>query len=310
MKKIEERLEIGAVVGQEGIASIAVTIFLPDVSLLPARPVVMFAFPGSGYSRGYFDLHMPGHSHYSQAEYHCQKGCIFVAVDHLGVGESVVTNPEALRIEQVVQANHETVQAVLKRLASADVAPGFPRVVKPLCVGAGQSMGGAFVIAMQGRCRTFDAIAVLGYSVPRIAIPAKDGFVFAEQMPTQDQYRFGFHWDDEPEEVVRVDFAGGYPIRQVTPAFGSKTRPGEAIRFRIPNVLGEDAARIAQPVFLAFGERDVSLNPHADPASYTTSRDVSLNVISCMAHMHNFASTREILWSLLQAWVQRLAGDL
>ena len=67
-----------------GRGRIAATVFLPEP--MPAAPTVMFALPGGGYSRGYFDLHFPGHDGYSQAEHHVARGAVFVAMDHLGVG--------------------------------------------------------------------------------------------------------------------------------------------------------------------------------------------------------------------------------
>jgi hypothetical protein len=42
-------------------------------------------------------------------------------------------------------------------------------------------------------------------------------------------------------------------------------------------------------------------------AAYSASRDVTIFVIPAMAHMHNFASTRERLWQRLEAWSRTLA---
>ena len=59
-------------------------------------PVVCFAKPGAGYSRGYFteDLPGPGPGAGAQADWHAARGWIFVSVDHLGVGESSQHEPE------------------------------------------------------------------------------------------------------------------------------------------------------------------------------------------------------------------------
>ena len=61
-----------------------VTVYLPE--LLPEAATVLFAFPGGGFGRGYYDIRaLPG---YSQAEHHVAAGFVFVACDHLCVGDS------------------------------------------------------------------------------------------------------------------------------------------------------------------------------------------------------------------------------
>jgi pimeloyl-ACP methyl ester carboxylesterase len=62
-------------------------------------------------------------------------------------------------------------------------------------------------------------------------------------------------------------------------------------------------AQIDVPVLIALGERDISPDPHADVASFPSSNDVSLSVVPRMAHMHNFASTRRLLWDRLEHWM-------
>ena len=58
------------------------------------RPVLFFGFPGGGYCRHYFDLHPPGYTGYSQAEYHARATGTSSARDHLAVGDSdVPTTP-------------------------------------------------------------------------------------------------------------------------------------------------------------------------------------------------------------------------
>src|SRR5437763_16476724 len=69
---------------------IAATVFLPDPAVLLSPPIVIFGVPGGGYSRGYFDMHFPGHEGYSEAEYHTAQGFIFVACDPVGVGDSTL----------------------------------------------------------------------------------------------------------------------------------------------------------------------------------------------------------------------------
>ena len=48
---------------------------------------------------------------------------------------------------------------------------------------------------------------------------------------------------------------------------------------------------IESPVFLGWGDVDVSAEPHVEPSAYPRSRHVTLSVVDQMAHMHNFADT-------------------
>ena len=60
---------------------------------------------------------------------------------------------------------------------------------------------------------------------------------------------------------------------------------------------------IESPVFLGWGDVDVSAAPHLEPGAYPRSRHVTLSIVEDMAHMHNFADTREQLWEDLLAWL-------
>ena len=57
----------------------AVSVFLPAHDHRNDVWTVIFALPGGGYSRGYFDMHFEGPSNYSKAEYHVSRGAIFIA---------------------------------------------------------------------------------------------------------------------------------------------------------------------------------------------------------------------------------------
>src|SRR5207302_8939163 len=65
----------------------------------------------------------------------------------------------------LADANDAAVRGVR---AALEVAPG-------LVVGMGQSMGGCLSVVTQARRRTFDALAVLGYSAIHTQMPTPDG---------------------------------------------------------------------------------------------------------------------------------------
>ncbi len=303
-------------------ASIVATVFFPE--RVDDSPTVVFALPGGGYSRGYFDLHFAGHHRYSQAEHHVARGIVFVAMDHLGVGESSTEANDELVIEDIAAANDQAVREILRRLRAGSLSEDRPAIEPGFVVGTGQSMGGGVTIIMQGRHRTYDAIAPLGYSAVHTSLPQRSRELreagktifgkFSRRTAPADlsvphtggqvpDYVFPFHWEDVPEDILRADMAGGYPLRESPPAWGSKTIPRCVVAMMSPAYVGEEAAVIDVPVFVGFGERDVSEDPSREPAMFPHANDITVFVVPRMAHMHNFASTRRLLWERSLDWV-------
>jgi pimeloyl-ACP methyl ester carboxylesterase len=315
------------------------TVVLPDPSTLGDPPVVCFGFPGGGYSRGYFTFDMPGASGGGEAGWHADRGWVFVACDHLFVGESdAPSDPGMLTLEVVASANHATVTEVMRRLEAGEVADGYPPVTGAVTLGIGQSMGGCFTIVQQGQHGTYDGIGILGYSaiqtvlwmppgspdpgamfVPRgSAVVVLGAAEVAEQTPQfglDDESGLpgttpGFHYDDVPRDIVEADMRD-YPTRGGTvPAWGSATIPPCAATMLSPGVVAPEAAVVSVPVFVGVGERDVVPDPRAEARAYARSRDVTMSVCPRMSHMHNFASTRERFWNRIHSWGNGVASDI
>src|SRR6185436_5762384 len=105
---------------------LAMTAHLPEAP--PERPFVCFGKPGGGYSRGYYTYDLPGPASGAQAEWHAERGWIFVSVDHLGVGASSLHAPEKLDYATLSAAAHAAEQELLARLATGALLEGYPRV--------------------------------------------------------------------------------------------------------------------------------------------------------------------------------------
>ena len=326
MQRIERRIDVSEAAALGGKAELAVTIFLPEPEAMPARPVAIFACPGGGYSRAYFYLSFPNHEGYNEAEHHVARGFIYVAIDHIGVGESTI--PDLGRISfQTLAATHDScVRQITRLLQDGALAAGFPACPDLCRIGMGQSMGGGVTILAQGRFATFDAIAPCGVSAIHTALPQRTAAEFEHGKARFKDVRQGelgqshetvghegvdyvypFHWEDVPADILQADMVGGYPMRRTAPVFGSMTIPHCAVQMMTPGCFAEDAARIAAPVFIGLGERDTCPDPHAEPAAYANSPDVSLFIVPTMAHMHNFAATRERLWTRLHGWARLIA---
>jgi pimeloyl-ACP methyl ester carboxylesterase len=330
MKKLDLRIDVSKAVPLPGPLELALSVYLPDPARLAARPIVMAAFPGGGYSRGYFDMHFPGHQGYSQAEHHTAAGLVFIAGDHLGVGDSSLPDFSKLSIEMIAEANDCAVREVLARLEAGTLSPDFPPLRRPVRIGIGQSMGGCVTIVMQGRKQTYDAIAPLGYSAIHTVLPQRSEAArlksmqghahqrgadlaklsVAETSRSIEDFVYPFHWEDVPKDILDADMAGGYPLRKTAPPFGSLTIPSCAIQMMAPGCVAEEAAAVTVPVLVGDGERDTCPDPLAEAAAYRRSCDVSVYVVPNMAHMHNFASSRRRLWDRLVHWSQAAAADV
>jgi len=226
--RADHRVEVG-----DGLTTAVTVIAAPEATPLE-RPIAVFAFPGGGYGRRYFDLQLDAHEaagRYSQAEHHAERGLVVVACDHLGCGES--DGAPGLTLARIAAANTATAAEMRRRLASGQAAPGLAPIRDPLAIGIGQSMGGCFTIAAQGRHRCFDAIAILGYSAHHTVVPVPPGV--APGTFSLDVVRYAWHWDDVPEAVVDRDVAG-YPV----PLDGAPLPPWRSVQAVISASINRD----------------------------------------------------------------------
>jgi pimeloyl-ACP methyl ester carboxylesterase len=309
--------------------SIVATVFLPEPERLVENQPVVFAVPGGGYSRGYYDMRFAGHDGYSQAEHHVSHGLAVVAIDHLGVGESSPEVAESLRIEDIAAANDVAVRAIAERLRDGTAVDGYPAVDVGSRIGMGQSMGGGVSVIMAARHHSYDAVAVLGYSAIHTVLPmpdpnetarASEFFDYTRDTATGEmsiaessahigEFLYPFFREDVPRDIVEEDTRGGYPIRTSSPPFGSLSIPLCVVAMLSPGYIKAEAAVLGIPVFIGVGDRDVTPEPHREPAAYEKATDITLFVCERMAHMHNFATTRLLLWDRLAHWSATVAAQ-
>lgn len=326
MHIIERRIDVTRAAGLGQKIEMAVTAYLPDVMLLPDLPVSIFACPGGGYSRRYFELQFEGHEGYNEAAWHAARGTVYIAIDHVGVGDSTIPDLSRLTFETLAATHDECVQQIAQALETGTFAENYPPLKPLFRVGMGQSMGGGVTILAQGRHATFNAIAPCGVSAIHTILPQRtpsayergkarfdavaDGRVRSHLETDHDgvDYTYAFHWEDVPQDILYEDMKGGYPIRQTSPWFGSLTIPHCAVQMMLPGAFAQEAAEVLVPVMIANGERDTCPNPHAEAGAYPASKDVTTFIVPNMAHMHNFASTREMLWQRLHDWSRTVAG--
>jgi hypothetical protein len=297
-----------------------------DPEALPDAPYLVVAIPGGTYSRRYWDLQPPGRDNYSHAAWHAARGGIFLACDYLGGGDG--TRPEDgdfMTLEACADAAHAIVAEARTRLEAGSLAPDLPAFGAAVVVGIGQSLGGFITMIQQGKYADFAGIGVLGASPLVIAnIPAHERT--SEELSPEDMraylleanarsagipeltpyhtaprelYAGIFHVPEVPEDLLQYDIDHTQCLISRVTGIDGMT-PGLARPF---------ADAIRTPVFLGFGDADVSSDPHREPTGYPASRHVTLIVVPSMAHMHNFADTREQLWRALDRWLPVTAAE-
>ena len=334
VRSIDLEVDVTEAAGLGEPAHVALTVTVPDdsgsIRTGGREPLVCFAKPGAGYSRGYYtnDLPGPGPGKGAQADWHAERDWIFVSVDHLGVGESSQHGPDALGFGPVVAASDAAEAEVLQRLAAGRLIGGLGKVEHLVKLGIGQSMGGGLTVAQQGRFHGYDGVGVLGYGVlgtlpptapgtpdlvlpwmPRTAVPGEAVITNGPAVEAAwagagvGGLAWGFHFDDVDPAVVARDM-DDFPTRKgEMPPWGSATIPSPLVLWCVgPGAVLVEAAAITAPVLVAMGERDVLVDPRGEVRAYASSPSVDLYVCPRMAHMHNFAGTREEFWARIETW--------
>jgi pimeloyl-ACP methyl ester carboxylesterase len=293
---------------------LAATVHLPD----GAPRATLVCWPGGSYGRAYWDMHIPGRADYSFAAHLAARGYLVLAADHLGVGaSSKPTDGDRVNFESVSDAAAAFVGQL--RALLADGAPelgGTPLPDVPV-IGVGHSLGACLVAVTQARHRSYDAVALLGFTHGRkdravSAVGAREGDAGEDvhaQAVEQARAFFGDTWDDVYGSAPREP-NHGWLHRPDVPA--DVIAADDALAERWPRQCYVDALtagysasfadRIDCSVFLGFGEHDIPPDPHLDVAFYPASRDVTLYVLPDAAHCHNFAGTRTQLWDRIAVW--------
>jgi pimeloyl-ACP methyl ester carboxylesterase len=344
-RRVEMRIEVSSAVASGEALQLAATIVLPEPEQLAERPIVCFAKPSGGYSRGYFTHDLPGPTAGAQADFHVARGWIFVAIDNLGGGDSSVPS-EQTGLSAPVVAAQAAESEILLRLANGLVEPGYPPISQPVVLGIGQSTGGMLAIVQQARHRPYDGIALLGFSAVQSQPPTPPGQPpvvtawFARDIPAhspaavinaealaaatagapQDHawaaLTWGFHYDDVPAEVIEQDMAHYEQIvRSRTRGEGTPSHPYEsyatpdAARYVLtPGVVATEAAAITVPVLSAMGVRDMVVDPLGEARAFRSAPSFDLFICPRLGHMHNFGGTRVLFWERIHRFGEWIAA--
>jgi hypothetical protein len=225
-----------------------------------------------------------------------------------------------MTLEVCADGAHAAFLEVSERLLKGDLAPGLPAVVPARSFGFGQSLGGFITMIQQGKYADHAAIAVLGASPLVIAnIPFHRDLA---GVPAEERRQLILADNAASSGLDELPMYHGAPHRNFTGIFHVNGVAEDLLAYDetecetlISRVSGVDgmtpgyaapwADRVTCPVFLGFGDADVSADPRREPTGYPASRHITVATFPHMAHMHNFADTREQLWQALDDWRPR-----
>ena len=279
-------------------------------------PKVVFCLAGGRCTTSYFDLEVRGHDGYSMARYLAARGCVVVALDHLGLGASSPLDDICIVTPRVAAATHDhAVRDIAGRLRTGTLVAGLPAFEPRALVGLGHSMGGMVIAVEQAEHATFDAIVVLGHSGDGTwaALTDHERLLMDEPRDAREQAMVELarvRARGLPPETARRAPPGSFfnddVPRAVKGAFGAQRTEllySCALSTMIPGHTDVEKAAIAVPVFLAFGDHDLTDDYEGNAARYPSSRDVTLFVLHNSAHCHNQATTRKELWDRVARWI-------
>jgi hypothetical protein len=243
-------------------------------------------------------------------------GGVVLALDHLGTGmSSPVDDNFVVTPEVLASASHGAFSELLGRLARGTLMTGLGPLPALVPIGLGHSMGAMITIIGQARYGTYHAVVNLGgggaglpdhlhdplwttwdpalvrTSLVELAHVQFDGTTAGRD---RERPRPGlFHADDVPAPVLAA-FRG-----QLT-----NLLPACALASMVPSFSDAERGAVDVPLFLGFGEHDLSQVPHDSVSRFRSCPDITLFVVPGSGHCHNQAGNRHQLWDRMLDWAR------
>lgn len=291
---------------------IAAWVFAPPAQALGAEPVVLDLYTGWPHRKSYWHV-VPSwdDGSYSFAQYMVEHyKVIVVASDAPGLGGS--TRPAdgmTLTRDMLASASAQVADAIRAQLAAGALVSELPPLPSTRLIGIGHGTGAFILHHVQAQYQPYDAVAFFGWThdSPQLGLVDQAALVAALR-PDQHGYaslpllerqalRHCFYRPEVPQHLIELD------ERQEAPLPGGLV----ADLFR-PGAAKADAKAITVPVFLGYGEHDLSRHPAKEAACYPHAANVTDCIQPAAAHFHHFAATRQELWKALGVWMARLVA--
>ena len=304
----------------EGRLNMAVTIHFPRHRVEPA--VLLVCLPGGGMNRRFFDLMPPAtngprDASFSFARQMAACGFIVALIDHLGIGES--SRPKdgfALSGDVLARATHYVLGAVNTRVQTHYGASA----AQPCTIGVGHSMGALVTVLQQAQHRSYQAIALLGFSTHGLPtyVPqplhslARDPRALRAQLPqlAKRMFKEPYPYLERTSES-RGMFAGDRADMRGIAALHllreEPILPLPSWHSMLPGNVAHEAASIDVPVFIGLGDRDIVGPPKEVPSAFARSPRVELQVIPESGHSLFLFAARFTLFEALAVWARSIA---
>jgi pimeloyl-ACP methyl ester carboxylesterase len=255
---------------------------------------------------------------YSMADHLAAQGFVVVALDHLGVGASSQV-PDLFAVTPAVASsvNHHAFSQALALLQVGSIVPGLDRRPPPVAIGLGHSMGGMLTMVQQANHHTYDAVVNLGHGgdgLPLVLSPGElnvvgDPEAFDASIVGLARARFAGAVRPTPPGAVPGTFhAADVPdaVKEAFVAQSTELLYTCGLTSMIPGSTDREKGRIDTPIFLGFGDHDLTTRPHAAVAAYRSSGDVTLFVTPGSGHCHHQSGHRVMLWDRIGAWAGQI----
>jgi pimeloyl-ACP methyl ester carboxylesterase len=268
----------------EAGSHIATTHYVPS----GIRPTaVAWALAGGGCNRNFWDIEVAEAplDAYSTARHLAERGVAVITADHLGTGES--TRPPAGPLTTAESLARHMDDAA-RQARHDDRFAGLP------FVGLGHSFGAGMTLVQQANHRTFDAIALLGWSSIQLAIVYRDGSIRAvgSEGDRASIIVTNLGFDADPR-LIEANLSVKTPM--VAPALEYVTTPGNLVA----------ASRgVRVPVYLGFGEFDTLLDVPGEAALYVAAPHVSVGVLPGSYHFLPLQPGHERVWGGLIRFIR------
>ena len=299
----------------KGCRRVEVGLFIPTD--FDAGAALWCCVPGGGMNRAYFDLDVPpAVGDYSMARFAADRGQVVLTIDPPGIGGSDAPDDGyQLTPRSLADTLDHVVAEVRNRLADG-VLDGAPPISCAVTVGIGHSAGALLVACQQGRGRTYDAVALLGFSnrgLPSVLTPEEAAFTdrpeeLAAGLADLVRARFGdpFPLLANPSTGIDAGSVHPAPLQAAFDRAGDRLLGLVGMAALVPGSIQRELARIDVPTLVAIGEHDIAGTIGALPRQLPACHDLTLLTLAGTGHNHNWADSRLALWDRLVGWVSSL----
>ena len=311
--------DLGGALTYEAGLEIAASIFVPSPAGLRLDPCpVLCCLPGAALSRVYYDLVSNGDSTFSFARQMASAGCLVVALDLIGTGDSSrPADGYEITPDSIAAANAQSVAQILDRLRSGTLTTALPALPRLIPIGVGHSLGAVSSIIQQARFATYQGLVLLGYGgdglppelSPEELAHAGDAAAIRANIVRLARARYAEpYWQLAGSPRTQEVFGGGGDKRAMGALRGARTAllATAGLFSMLPGSTAAEAAAIDVPVFLGIGDRDICGPPHRIPAGFSGSRDLTLVVLRDTGHTHFVFPSSTHLFVRIHSWLREV----